>query len=72
MRHPNALYIGDQVRADDHDCTVAAFVKPAGGRQLIRVRFPDGSYRNRSFDSLELNPPGQRKFAAQWHNGVPA
>lgn len=57
VKHPNAFYIGDTLLADDsHWVTVRAFVKPAGGRQLVRVEYPDGSCRNRAFESLSADP----------------
>lgn len=56
MKHPNAFYVGDELLHGSGPLatkvTVAAFVKPAGGRQLVRVRFPDGSCRNVGFDTL--------------------
>lgn len=64
VKHPNAFYIGDRLLADDnHWVTVRAFVKPAGGRQLVRVEYPDGSCRNRAFESL-TNPDGIVRFTA--------
>lgn len=56
MKHPNAFYIGDTLLADNHLVTVLAFVKP-GHRQLVKVRFPDGSERTRGFDTLRPRDP---------------
>ena len=55
MKHPNAFYIGDRLLADNHLVTVLAFVKP-GHRQLVKVRFPDGSERTKGFEYLARPP----------------
>lgn len=67
MQRPNAFTIGDRLIADPegHWVTVKAFVKPSSGRQLVRVEFPDGTHRNRSFESLRRLIPTVERDASR-------